>query len=488
VSSVALSLRRPVRWQIPALLLLSALAGYAVSVSAIQPFVLVFAAPALLLALLGAPPVTSIILWFSAVPFLQFYFKFELPAGIPDLTAGRGLALVLVLLVLVREVRRRDRSALPIVWTSYWPIALFLLLRTLSGLRSSLPPSEAFLPVMDGVWVPVILYWFTLQATSSGRAADRVLKAILVVASVGALLGLLEVVLRLDQGILIYLGGHANYNVWESEGVRRGAGPYMNPASFGANMGVGMLVALGRVGLRRHHRLWGAAFVWCLLGVIVSFTRGAWMATAVGYMLFAILAARGRTVVVSSALLALITAGLVLTLGAHRQEVASRLAAESTAYSRLALAERGLQMIEQAPLRGFGVGGYRNQHHNYESIFGSPDNLSSHNTYLTIAVDSGLPCLLLIVLGFSRPIRRALRRIRLLPPDHPQRLRIAVIVSAIVVFAVSGLFIDLNSSIYDIALAFILLACLERLVCLEPELESASGKALASPSPRGSVQ
>ncbi len=466
MTTATLTGRPTVRWQVPLLLLLTAIAGYAVAVSAIQPFVLVFAAPALLLALLGASPITSIILWFSTVPFLQFYFKLELPAGIPDLTAGRGLALALVLLVLLREVRHRDQAARPIAWTTYWPIALFLVLRTLSGLRSTLPQSEAFLPLMDGVWVPCILYWFTLQATTSEHDADRLLKAILVVASVAALFGILEVVLQLDQGILIYLGGHANYNVWESEGVRRGAGPYMNPASFGANMGIAMLVALSRISLRRHRRVWHAAFVLCLIGVIVSFTRGAWLAAAVGFMLFSILAARGRTVVASAALLALISAVLVLTLGAHRHDVASRMTTEATAYSRLALADRGIRMVEQAPLTGFGVGGYRYQHRNYESIFGSPDNLSSHNTYLTIAVDSGLPCVLLIMIGFFRPMRRAIRQIRRLPPDHPRRLRVAVIVAGIAVFATSGLFIDLNSSIYDFALAFILLGCLERLVVL----------------------
>lgn len=445
------------------LAIVGALIGYAIAGSMWDSLVAALLVPVTVIFLLNQAPIVSIICWIALTPVLHFYMRIELPPGIPDITPGRALALIVLFVAIVRSLPRFVSRVGHFPQHINWALYVFVVLRTMSTIWSPVTMSDALIRVVDGVWIPFLLYRLTVAAIQRREDVDRLLRALLLLALVAGGLGMIEGLLQLDRGIFAYLGApRSEHQVWTLDGVRRAAGPFINPASFGLHLGLGMLIALRRVrggnGIRGAHM----AFAFCLCCVFACFTRGAWLGVAVGQAVFLILTADWKLF----RPFLLLTVGLslivtVTTIGSH-ERFAERLGNEGTANTRLALADRGLQMIGRKPWLGAGIGGYHDGHWRFDSTFGAPDRMSSHNTYLTVAIDSGLPALLLLLLALWRPVARAVSWARLQPKGSVDRSRIALLVGGVAILAAGGSSYDLNTAVYDLTVLFVLLACIER--------------------------
>ncbi|MAE69473.1 MAG: hypothetical protein CME06_03270 [Gemmatimonadetes bacterium] len=463
MSSAVLGIRDN-RAMVPILTGVGALIGYAIAGSMWDSLIASLLLPSLLVLLVYLPSINAVVFWIALVPLLQFYMRVELPTGIPDLTPPRAMAIV-ALVANLAQVVRRDHLRVERADLINGALLLFVVVRTLSAAWSPLSLSKAFLPIVDSVWIPYLLYRLTLAGIQRPEGVDRFLRVLLVIVIVGGALGLIESVLRLDKVIFSYLGApRTDYIVWTTDGIRRAAGPYLNPAIYGLQLGLGMLIALHRVRSTSQKEGSMLTFAFCLICVFACFTRGSWLGVLVGHLLF--LALTGDWKLLRPMLLVAVLAGFATVFASMEQHelLAQRMGNEGTATTRLALADRGLQMIAAKPMLGRGVGGYEAAHHSFGSAFGDPDGVSSHNTYLTVAVDSGLPALFLLLLGFGRPIRRSLLWANRQPRGHDSRSRITLLVAAIAALAIGSAFIDLTSATYLMAVTFVFLALLERSV------------------------
>ncbi len=461
MSSAALEIRES-RATVPLLTGAGAVIGYAIAGSMWDSLIASLLFPSLVFLLLNLPAINAVLFWVALVPFLHFYMRVELPTGIPDLTPARAMAIVALLATAARAVSgnlpRVERHT-----AINGALLLFVLARTLSAFWSQLSLSSAFLPIVDSVWIPYLLYRLTLASTRRPEDVDKFLHALLAIVMVGGALGLIESILRLDEVIFSYLGApRTEYIVWMTDGIRRAAGPYLNPAAYGLQLGLGMLIALHRV--RGSSRRDGSmvTFAFCFVCVFACFTRGSWLGVLAGHLVF--LALTGDWKLLRFLMVLAIFAGLAGLFSSidQHERFAQRMGNAGTATTRLALADRGLQMIVAEPLLGRGVGGYEAAHDGFTSSFGDPDGVSSHNTYLTVAVDSGLPALLFLLLGFGHSMKRSLSWAHRQSRGHASRSRIALLLGGIATFAIGGCFIDLTSASYILTMTFIFLALLER--------------------------
>lgn len=457
-------------------LLLGLGVGYGIASELGDWILLALTAPIFLAALLVVDRRLIVALWLFLTPFLAFYIKLELPAGIPDLTAARIFALLALGTTVLRVLARGMSPAVrrPDVW-----LLLFVALRSISAFRSSGALTEGLYILLDGLWLPLVMYLVVMRVFDCARDVSRIQRVIVWLAILGGGLGLVESALSLDRSIFDYLGASTGvFGVWKHEGVRRAAGPFLNPSSYGAFSGVAALIALERWvvgGFGR--RSAPMVLVLSLACVFFSLTRGAWLGTACGFLAFSWFSRSGRGVwfVPVAALLLAIGAGVASE--DQSDAVGQRFGSEATVYTRLALADRAVKMMGQAPILGHGFGGFNQGHADVLSDFGSPDQLVSHNTYLTAAVDSGLPALLVLLAALGRCLWRVGRQARAQSTSLESRMRLASLGGGVVIYAASALFVDMIYIGFDSTVWFLLIAMLNFAVDGSPRTPSKAPEA-----------
>lgn len=190
------------------------------------------------------------------------------------------------------------------------------------------------------------------------------------------------------------------------DGVQRMQGTFSDPNHFGFFVATAAVIALGLLGASM--RSWsqgdklrtistGAMALACVVGVVGSYSRSAWLLTIVGVLvLFALI---GRSVWTPRR--ALISAGCVTILASLlAPAVVSRINPRDrgTQMSNTQHAQtmrRALELAKDRPLTGVGLG-------SYGAHAGQPRLVSSaHSTVLTVAAELGLPGVLLLIVAMS---------------------------------------------------------------------------------------
>lgn len=189
-------------------------------------------------------------------------------------------------------------------------------------------------------------------------------------------------------------------------GAQRMQGTFSDPNHFGFFLATALIIALGLLGASM--RSWaqgdkhrtvstGTMALACVVGVVGSYSRSAWLLTFVGVLvLFALI---GRSVWTPRR--ALISAGCVIIVASLlAPAVVSRVNPQNpgTRASNTQHAQtmrRALELAEDHPLTGVGLGSY-GEH------AGQPRLVSSaHSTVLTVAAELGLPGVLLLIAAVS---------------------------------------------------------------------------------------
>lgn len=226
--------------------------------------------------------------------------------------------------------------------------------------------------------------------------------------------------------------------------------------SFGLVCAVGLALGPGRAGRRAAAA--GCAVV-LLVPLAVSFSRGAWIATAVACALQLALAGPRRAVIVCAALAA---AGTVLAgggAGAGPTPLQERIgsvtrvvdAPDRSVTDRYTMWAAAVGMWRERPLTGVGLRGfpeYRDTHASLALSSGSDiagagtayrrqPLLSPHNMYLLVLSEQGLVGLLTLAGGWTALLVRALRRPAHAPRGRRGRSDCALVASGLLVWTLA---------------------------------------------------
>ena len=210
-----------------------------------------------------------------------------------------------------------------------------------------------------------------------------------------------------------------------------------------------------------------AVFGLGIIGVFFSFSRGSWLGGLVA--IAGLLLIYPRTVIRGAILVLIFMAILGASVLSQQMTFAQeRLNSEDTAMDRWVVWDAGLQMIERKPVFGWGYGDYalyawqfQRSVQNY--VAANPH--ASHNSYIGIAVELGVPALLL----FAFPVVWWLIRSRRAWPRLPRqgfwsRSLLIVLWLVIVDQLVVSFFSDMRVSPYGVGLWWITLGLIGNLV------------------------
>jgi hypothetical protein len=150
-----------------------------------------------------------------------------------------------------------------------------------------------------------------------------------------------------------------------------------------------------------------ATFALTLFGLVMSTSRGAWIALAVAALVLALWGlvrhlARGRPTLRAwalPALLVLLLVGAVVAALAWEGGWMGLLAAlpgPNTAIPRIELLKSTLTLVRDYPLVGAGLGSFQMLYSTYVLLLHVGYTIHSHNLLLNVAVEQGLPAMLLL--------------------------------------------------------------------------------------------
>lgn len=204
----------------------------------------------------------------------------------------------------------------------------------------------------------------------------------------------------------------------------RATGTVGDPNELAAFLLAGLAVAAGFALGRTHSlpvRLGAAAAVpLCAAGIFLSLSRGGLVALGVMFVAGTFLAGRWR-LAVTGILLAIVIGGAFYFTQLAPLPSRERITTAQGGSGRSDLWTIGLRMVKADPLTGVGVGNFQAESPNFtlqpgtivraDLIFSSAPKVT-HNTYLEIAAELGLPGLLLILAVIGSSLGCALKAAR----------------------------------------------------------------------------
>jgi O-antigen ligase len=303
---------------------------------------------------------------------------------------------------------------------------------------------------------PLLYYFLTI---GPGAALPRA-KVLLVLIAGAALQGVLA---------LLELATHKNlwgFTAWqEAAGSARVVSTLANPGILGMFLGVGMVLALAVLTWGGPHSLRRLSMLTLIVGVpgiIATLTRGSILATAVAAVLVLVFGHKrllGVAVIASTVIVLVVLWPSIRATTVYQE----RGAEATTVRVRAGLQDWSLQLAEQKPILGWGYGSFDRVKNTSELTAAGGISIryllesTSHNTYLTLLVETGAFGLLLYVLPFLILAGRAVARAR---APNPDSWVIAGTLASLLVIALSGVTLDLRFFSFAQVLPWILLAIL----------------------------
>jgi O-antigen ligase len=331
--------------------------------------------------------------------------------ALPDVTVER-LGVVLICLASAASFAKRGLSAARDgrlrLSLNLWLPALGLILLSALGAHSV---STALRLVMDSYVLPTLAVVALSAVPWTESDVSRATLAAASGAAAWAVLGVVEVLtgrsLYTDSGVPF--AAYANY-------IRPG-GPFVNPAGLG--LAIGCLAVLCLAWILGHSQ--GRAALITVVGIlllalILTLTRSAWLGFTVGALVvLGWMAPRSRLSALSVAgFVAVVSVAVVDYVG--QGTVFGRLFDEGTALGRAVMYVTAVNMSLRSPLTGLGVGGFGALvSSSLAGIGGVPAASGSgvfvpHNSILLVAVESGWPAALGLVVALGLLLAFALSR------------------------------------------------------------------------------
>ncbi len=352
---------------------------------------------------------------------------------------GLGLSITLsqtalTLLGLLWLWRLRDPEGRRIVrWPLWQPVLAFSVVSLLSALSSG--HARAGVIASKGLLLVAALY-VTADALTESRAAERFLSGLVLVGTMAAVIGLLQV--SLCPGPAPDYGPPA----WLYHRCFRARGPFSIYMTLAGLLNLALLSSLPRL-------IPGEAFsarlvpLWLVMagGLLATYTRGAWVGFASGVLALLPTSRRMRWVLVGGL--------LVLAIGAVAgpQHLRQRLLTltdpdDPTVRERIHMWRSGLAIWREHPWLGVGPGGVKREYRHYAQPEASKKQTGHvHNTPLQILVERGVVGLAAWLWIWGAFYAHAVRLFRRLPLEAARdRALVAGSLAAITGFLVAGLF------------------------------------------------
>jgi O-antigen ligase len=273
------------------------------------------------------------------------------------------------------------------------------------------------------------------------------------------------------QGVLALVELATHWNLWgftvwqEAAGPARAVSTLANPGILGMFLGVGIVLALAVLtwgGPRSLRRLSMLMLIVGVPGLIATLTRGPILATAVAAVFVLVLGHKrllGVAVIASTVIVIMAVWPSIRATTVYQERGADA----ETVRVRAGLQDWSLQLAAQKPVFGWGYGSFdRVKNTSGLTAAGGVSirsllETTSHNSYLTILVETGVIGLLLYALPFLTLASLAVARVRARSPDG---WVIVGTLASLFVIALSGVTLDLRFFSFAQALPWILLAIL----------------------------
>ncbi len=192
---------------------------------------------------------------------------------------------------------------------------------------------------------------------------------------------------------------------------------FYDPSIYGRFLVIALLASLVVVLRRRGDPLWAVAaaltiaITWA--GLLPSFSQSSFLALLAATTLCAVLVWRWRSLVlVGLAAVALVLAGIASPQIRHRIDGKSSSSLSSATSGRSTLVSKGGKVAAHHPLIGVGVGGFRRAYADLLHLKGKePKAAASHTTPITVAAETGIPGLLLLLALVGTALAIAFRRL-----------------------------------------------------------------------------
>lgn len=401
------------------------------------------------LILVGAVDVTlPAIAWLAVAPFVQAIEPGS-PLLVITIAFHRALLPIVGLGALVGEsVRRQLRFSrsekLLIAFLAY---AFVSLLMTWNGRFSTPPGTEATRTFLLAYVVP-----FGALVIATRLPVRSQTKVLVMLGAVGAVMSAGGIVQNL-LGRSVFPGAGVWQEIWDPRAV----GALANPAvsAYVAQVGTFVAIYLGfRVaGLRALGALTvlaGTVFT------ILTYTRSAWVAFAVGIGAIAWLYRRARPWVIVFVVVA--AAAFSFNVGGFVDEafLEERAGNQENVEGRVAFGSTGFRMFEDQPVIGQGFGAYDTESFRFAAGFGRVGAAvsvadTSHNSFLTILAELGAVGFLLYAAAIFFALKGAVGALRR-PGAGVDRLKIVTLLAGVLSYFVSANLIDMRFFSFAVAL------------------------------------
>ena len=316
-------------------------------------------------------------------------------------------------------------------WPLWPPVLAFTGVSLVSALASGHPVTA--LDACKGLLLVTALY---VTANTLGGPADghRFLSALLVVLAVAAAVGLMQTV--------ACPGSAADYGppAWLYHRCYRARGFFSIYMTLAGVLSLTLLATVPRLlpgaGLPRWPIL---PWMVSLVGLLATYTRGAWMGFGAGVLALFPVARKGRWLLLGG----LIALGLAVVAGP--QPLRQRFLTmgdpnDPTVKERVYMWRSGLTMWRQHPVLGLGPGGVKREYERYalpEAVKKRTGHV--HNTPLQILIERGALGLTAWLWIWAAFITKGIRLLRRLPEDAARERALVVgSLAAIVGFLVGG--------------------------------------------------
>jgi O-antigen ligase len=387
-------------------------------------------------------PFITVIIWLLVFPF----FLSEVLPGARTLywllhramIPGALIALVCLSMLGIRKIKGVRFGLVDGVMLAYLALAVSNILML------SDKPNTQLIHFYDRIFVPFCMYWLIRVIRPGQIDLERLAPvAFIIVFSQGTI------------GILSWFAPHVLPPKWLGRLGERTVGTFGNPAVFTTTLLFAVVILTQTLWretypkkLQQAMSFLAVAFAFFL--VFFSFSRGSWLGALPVWLGLYVLhpkLMRRLSLVGSMALVPLLALGPLAEYSSFAQQ---RLFTETTAEGRVIGGAATFRMIQEKPIFGWG---YRN-HELYDEQFrdrviGLVDSKeqSSHNTYLLIAAEMGIPGLILYYLPVGLLLYLTLKYWRRLP-DIQIWSRSMVLILWLLIFdhALVALFTDMIQS------------------------------------------
>ncbi len=361
-------------------------------------------------------------------PILTLFVRIPLPAGIPDISYDRVFVLVLLCIILLEALLSKRRL---MKFTTLDILILVFVVAQLSSRVFVLWFGGMGKPDLNGlldvILIPMVMYWIAKNLLVSRSRLKWFLCALVIACLLIALSGLYDRAVGADKGWLDVPGGRA-------------AGVMGNPAIYGATLGMGILAGLcclAHVKGKLTQAALVAAIGVLLYGVVVSYTRSAWISVFAALFVaqFFISGLWKKTLPIF--MLGLLLLVLMWDELPSTSPILHRALTVNTVTERLDLANVGWESFLERPFLGWGTGALN-------ALSLSQARETSHNIYLTFLVDGGLALFLSFLAAVGYLLIRAMRVYGKTEKSSLERNVLVAMTGSILIYLLSGLALELR--------------------------------------------